>query len=368
PFTDADGNLVAVDPLVSDDVITGWADTGGNGNLIPLTQAFATSPLVVANAATRDGADGGWMRRGAVTPGSVRLTSDEDTFTDGERGHTTERASVLAVSEPFRLAAPGLPTPTLTYATQKDTTGNGQWENEQGIGSHNWNLNSNARTAVANDPAAELTQAYVFPGARGAMSSLQGLSGNPTDDSASFEIWFKPSDLTGQEILLETGGNVNGTGMAVDGDSVVFVPSSNSGPTTKRLAAAGLTDTAFAQAIGVIDLEGTGGATGAPDLYLYLNGVLADSALDVAGFTDWAGSDGSGLGRVNGTIGGNKTGLLSGFGNFDGQIAAVRFYESALTADDALNLYRSVAVPEPATVTLLALGGLAAALRRKKNH
>jgi hypothetical protein len=236
------------------------------------------------------------------------------------------------------------------------------------VGGLNWNIAGNSRTPVTDDPAVELTQAYAFPAARGTMSTLQTLAGDPSNDSASFEIWFKPSDLSGQEILFETGGSGNGTSLALDGDSLLFTPSSASAATTKQLAGVGISDAAFTQAIGVIDLIGAGGATGDPDLYLYINGVLAASSLDVAGFADWAGTDGSGVGRLNGTTGGNNTGLLDGFGDYTGEIALFRFYETAITADEALDLYRSVAVPEPATLSLLALGGLAAALRRKTRN
>ena len=52
--------------------------------------------------------------------------------------------------------------------------------------------------------------------------------------------------------------------------------------------------------------------------------------------TDWAGSDGTGVGQTStignvATLGGGSG--LTGFGNFTGHIAAIRFYEAALTGE-----------------------------------
>jgi hypothetical protein len=365
-FVDDGGNTILWDALISPDVITGWDDAGGNGNgvAINFSQAFSSAPLVVANHAKRDGGDGGWMRQGATSASSVRLTCDEDQFTDSERGHTSEAASILAFSDAFRYtaapvyAAPAAP--SLRYIAAEDTTNNTTWENTTSIGGYDWSINANTRAPIGGP----LTQAYVFPGARGTMTHLEGMTGDATNDSASFEILFRASDATGQEILFEFGGTGYGTALAIDGDQVLFTTSSNSPATTKQLAVGGLT-TNYIHAVGVIDLIGSAGSTLDPDLFLFINGHLAVADLDVAGFLDWAGTDGSGVGTVNGSAGGNHTGLLNGFGNFSGQIVALNFYEDPLSPAQIAALYESWRIPEPSTLALLGAGLLVASRRRR---
>ena len=361
-FRDANGNTIVLDPLVSTQVIRGWDDTSGTGNWVDFVRTFAAPPLVVGNQATRNGDDGGWLRSGQVTPSGVYLMVDEDRYQDSERNHTAERASVLAFSQSFGIGATALPVPKLTYAAQKDTTANNVWENVEGIGSHNWSLASNSRTAVSVPPTWELTEAYVFPDARATAANYQNIEGaDTTEVSASFEMWFKPDDLTGQEILWEIGGREFGTSLALDDDQLLFTTSSASDPTTRQLRAE-LAAASYTQAVGVIDMHDTADYT---DLLLYLNGRLVDTEFDVTDFTSWAGGDGTGLGRVEGSAGGNKTGLLDGFGDFHGEIALVRFYDQALSAGDVWNLYASV-VPEPGTLSMLIFAAVALLLRRRR--
>lgn len=97
------------------DNIAGWDDNGNdgsNGTDVFFSQPFSSTPLVIASIMRPDGEDGGWLRRGDVTPTSVRLTVDEDQFYDEERGHTTASASILAFSESFALTLTTVPEPS----------------------------------------------------------------------------------------------------------------------------------------------------------------------------------------------------------------------------------------------------------------
>jgi len=90
---------VLFDFLLSPDSIDGWQNTNpdGVGRTINFNQgSFTAAPLVVASMARRDGGDGGWLRRGAITATGVNLTVDEDQFNDSERNHTAEAASIAA--------------------------------------------------------------------------------------------------------------------------------------------------------------------------------------------------------------------------------------------------------------------------------
>ena len=103
-FPDTAGVAVRFESLRSTNSIVGWSNSCVN---VPFSVSppFGMSPLVLASLATRDGADGGWLRRCSVGPSGVGLLVDEDTSNDADRSHTTEMASILAFSNTF-LAAP----------------------------------------------------------------------------------------------------------------------------------------------------------------------------------------------------------------------------------------------------------------------
>jgi len=91
------GTIAGLDyeALVSADSVQGF----NNGCFTTsFGSAFGDEPVVVANRNTRDGGDGGWIRRCSLSAGSVGLTVDEDRDADGERNHTTEQAAILAVT------------------------------------------------------------------------------------------------------------------------------------------------------------------------------------------------------------------------------------------------------------------------------
>jgi len=70
---------------------------------------------------------------------------------------------------------------------------------------------------------------------------------------------------------------------------------------------------------------------------------------------------------MNGSNVGGSTGAfgnMDGYANFAGQIANVSIYSGVLSADEVMAAYRAVALPEPGTLALVALGvGL---LRRRR--
>ena len=97
-FTDSSSNTVLWDALITPDNIVGW-DNGFTTE--SFNQTFSSAPLVVASQATRDGNNGGWVRRGTITSSGIDLIIDEDIYNDPERNHTTERASLVAFSQAF---------------------------------------------------------------------------------------------------------------------------------------------------------------------------------------------------------------------------------------------------------------------------
>jgi len=185
--------------------------------------------------------------------------------------------------------------------------------------------------------------------------------GDPVFDSASFEVWLKPSDVAGQEIVLDIGGS-SGTSITLDDDAIRFL-THYLGTTVNLMTPDGLlTDELidrFIQVVGVVDMD-------ADKTLLYVNGVLVESANDTP--TLWAGSDLCGLGGMGGNYVGGVDGLsaLGGYGGLDGQIAIYRFYERALSGDEVWDNYWAVTMPEPTTMVLLGCGLVALVRSRRR--
>ncbi len=96
-FIASDGQPVTYESAISSENITGW----GTCTNVPLIGSYSTLPLVVATPSTRNGDNGGWLRRCALSTTSVGLSIDEDTYLDAERNHGAEQASLLAFSRAF---------------------------------------------------------------------------------------------------------------------------------------------------------------------------------------------------------------------------------------------------------------------------
>lgn len=96
-FRDNQGNDVDGEFIRSSDSIAGWNAC----DVISFFQSYPSSPLVVGVQNTRDGGDGGWLRRCSISNTSVELSVDEDTNNDGERNHTNERAGLAVFSQTF---------------------------------------------------------------------------------------------------------------------------------------------------------------------------------------------------------------------------------------------------------------------------
>ncbi len=94
-LTDTSGSSVGFAALRSTDSIRG-SDDGCFSTGFETT--FSDPPLIAAAKNTRDGIDGGWLRRCSLTPSAVGLHVDEDQDHDPDRRHTDEMAGILAMS------------------------------------------------------------------------------------------------------------------------------------------------------------------------------------------------------------------------------------------------------------------------------
>ncbi|RME53523.1 hypothetical protein D6783_01820 [Candidatus Woesearchaeota archaeon] len=101
------------------------------------TQAFTHTPLAVADLDRRDGIDGGWSPTCGISTASIGLHVEEEDESDGERGHTTESATYLAIG------GEGTFTVKRYVATPPSTTSGSEEQrpaktNEQGTYTYNY--------------------------------------------------------------------------------------------------------------------------------------------------------------------------------------------------------------------------------------
>ena len=97
-FADNGGNTVKYEGLVTGANIKGWDDGCFTNNF---GQSYTGAPVAVAALNTRNGGDGGWLRRCSLSSTEIGLRVDEDRDEDNERFHASEEAGVIAFSRSF---------------------------------------------------------------------------------------------------------------------------------------------------------------------------------------------------------------------------------------------------------------------------
>ena len=80
------------------DSIRGWDN---NCLSIGFVNTYASNPLVIGSMNSRNGGDGGWLRRCSLSTGNAGFTVDEDQAGDSERRHTTESAGLIVFAQNF---------------------------------------------------------------------------------------------------------------------------------------------------------------------------------------------------------------------------------------------------------------------------
>ena len=177
-FRDNQGNDVDGEFVRSSDSIEGWNTCG----VISFFQSYPASPLVVGVQNTRDGGDGGWLRRCSISNTSVELSVDEDVNNDGERNHTTERAGLAVFSQTFA-ADFGL---IASWRFDRNGWSNGPNEvTDYGPYSNNGTPNNDLTTS----PAAYLCRAAELDGVDDYIEAATAV--DTLRDTASLSFWVK---------------------------------------------------------------------------------------------------------------------------------------------------------------------------------
>jgi hypothetical protein len=100
--TNSGGHIVEIRTVVTPANVSGWDDGACDSNNFPLAFTLPASPLVIATHNTRNGGDGGWVRKCGQTAGAFTAVIDEDVAADTERSHgSSESLGAIAFSDTF---------------------------------------------------------------------------------------------------------------------------------------------------------------------------------------------------------------------------------------------------------------------------
>ncbi len=192
-----------------------------------------------------------------------------------------------------------------------------------------------------------ITSAYAFDGSDTATFTTDWPN---SMSNATIEMWIRPNDFVGNKVLLELGGTTDGSSFRLEGGTLYYNVVDNTTNTAEAMTdISGHTNGDFIQIVGEVDLVN--------DLIkLYVDGMLADTAVASGDIADYAGTDINGLGSIGNAIGGSSS-IGTGFSGFDGDIAIVRFSNSLLGPQAIEDNFNALFVPEPTSIALWVLLG-----------
>ncbi|MEO1510472.1 MAG: sulfatase-like hydrolase/transferase [Planctomycetota bacterium] len=179
-----------------------------------------------------------------------------------------------------------------------------------------WTFGS-SQTPVAAGAGAPggISLAYAFPGAAATGPDYE----DPSRTSSTIEIWVRPDDLSGEQIIWEAGGGSRGAALWLAGDEL-RLDVQNGSPAPVR--ATTTLSPGWHQIVVVIDITNSTSR-------LYVDGMPRDAA-NLGSMDRWAGGNPSGLGTVASTAVGSITPP-----DFRGRIAIYRAYNANRVLSDA---------------------------------
>lgn len=283
------------------------------------------------------------------------VTAFDDTYSLNE-GDTLNADSVLNND---RIVGPAVVvTPSVEWDPSQDTNGNSTWEDSTGVSGFDLSIPGGVNYVTnPNVSPGGITAAWDFDGSSTAEtnSNFQDLPGDPTDDDAAFEFWFRPTDATiGREVLMDSGWSSGGTSIILNGTDhggdvhIEFAMGSTTGDfisTTADITSL-VNSGEYIHFIGSIDIS-------KGEVKIYVNGteISKDSNGDIDDWTSASFGASLGIGGRDLTVATTRSGLS----DFDGEIGLVRFYEQKFSGGEAQDSYDALTdlqlAPAPQTVT-----------------
>ncbi|MFT5525979.1 MAG: hypothetical protein ACI9HK_003949, partial [Pirellulaceae bacterium] len=261
------------------------------------------------------------VARGSATDFLVPDGSLGVTWTGGNEPFDTASWTAGTVSLGYDADQDLAETPAISWDSTFPANGS-TWEPAEG-NALQWSFNTVPDLVQTAGELTGITQAYEFNGSQmGTAGSFDDLDSGA---SATFEMWFKPSSLTGGDQVLFESGGINGVSFTIDNGVLRFGTSNASESPTSREMLYTMTATdiqSFVQVVGVVDME-------AGNTRMYVNGQLQQTFNSVTAF--WSGTNAAGLGgEASGATGGFDSGNQAGHGQFVGQMAIFNVYQQPL--------------------------------------
>ena len=190
-----------------------------------------------------------------------------------------------------------------------------------------------------------------------------------SEDDMTIELWFKPDlDLTGEQVLYETGGSGNGSMLIYNADDNTVEAYIDGGADTDpdlQLYASigGISWEEFNQVIAVFDIKN---GAAADTLTLYVNNDPSAAFSSAGAITAsnpagdiilMSGNDKAGITTTSGT-----TALLKSFSTFKGQLSHIRVYDGILSSAQMAKAYDSIRRPLTTVTGTTDLPGASATL------
>ena len=208
-YIDIEGNDIKSEAVTTPDNIAGSTSCYGAN----YAQSYPGSPLVVGSQSTRDGGDGGWLRRCTAGSNSTTLKIEEDWARDRDNAHTSERASFMVFSQPFAA----------------DFSSVGFWSMEEGSWSGSAGEVKNTSNLTAADGtgvgATTKVSTPAIPGNPGTCryGEFDGVSGYVDiphndqlngDDALTYMAWIRPDAWSGVQQVMAKSVHGGGAGRA----------------------------------------------------------------------------------------------------------------------------------------------------------
>ncbi len=286
---------------------------------------------------------GNQIRRTFVlTVGNSPVLARNNIYSTNENSGLTLAAPGVVANDD-RSAASVTSGAVLAFDAASDTNGDATWQDGTGVAGHDFTLGTGVTRNVApitNHHGILSSFSFDGSGTSGAVSSesLATLPGNPTDGAATFELWFRPAELTKKYILIDSGSAQPGTGLSLrlNGTQLEFsVYKNGSGPAVTSSISTQLAGGDFVQFSGTVRISG-----GVASVEMFVNG-LSVGTNSASGFTAWSDTlENIALGRIEGTV---DVLNVAGADRFAGEIAQFRFYDTALSLSQLQANFNAVA-------------------------